>query len=400
STIGTGNIIGVGTAVALGGPGAVLWMWLTGVFGIATKYSESLIAVKYRVKTESGTMLGGAMFALERGLKNKKAGRVLGILFAAFAALAAFGIGDGVQSNAVADLINRNFSVPTWLSGLVMMVFTGLVLIGGLKTISKVCEALVPVMAFVYTLGCIICLIMNAQYVGPAISVILKAAFAPRAVTGGLFGYGLMAAARYGIARGLFSNESGMGSAPIVASAAKTANSVRQALVSMTGTFWDTVVVCLMTGLVIVSYEVAPNGSTGFSNGGALTNEAFAQIPFIGPPILTFGLLTFAFSTILGWSYYGERGAEYLFGSKINIPYRVLYTVIVFVGATVPLGLVWDIADALNGLMILPNIVAVLLLSGVITSETKKYLDGDHIGDIDTAPIPILEEIHKARGKA
>jgi AGCS family alanine or glycine:cation symporter len=189
-----------------------------------------------------------------------------------------------------------------------------------------------------------------------------------------------------------------MGSAPIVASAAKTANSVRQALVSMTGTFWDTVVVCLMTGLVIVSYEVAPNGSTGFSNGGALTNEAFAQIPYIGPPILTFGLLTFAFSTILGWSYYGERGAEYLFGSKINIPYRVVYTIIVFVGATVPLGLVWDIADALNGLMILPNIIAVLLLSGVITSETKKYLGS--IEDVDTTPIPLLEEIHKGRSNA
>jgi AGCS family alanine or glycine:cation symporter len=399
STIGTGNIIGVGTAIAVGGPGAVLWMWLTGVFGIATKYAESLIAVKYRVKTESGAMLGGAMFALERGLKNKKAGRILGIFFAVFAAFAAFGIGDGVQSNAVADLIHRNFNLPTWISGIIMMVFTGLVLIGGLKSIAKVCESLVPIMAFIYTLGCIICLIINIQYVGPAIAVICKSAFAPKSVTGGLLGYGLMAAARYGIARGLFSNESGMGSAPIVASAAKTANSVRQALVSMTGTFWDTVVVCLMTGLVIVSYEVAPNGSSGFANGGALTNEAFAQIPFIGPTVLTFGLMTFAFSTILGWSYYGERGAEYLFGSKINIPYRVLYTLIVFVGATVPLGLVWDIADALNGLMIIPNIIAVLLLSGVIASETKKYLSGDTIDTVDTTPIPFIEEIRKERGK-
>jgi AGCS family alanine or glycine:cation symporter len=397
STIGTGNIIGVGTAVALGGPGAVLWMWLTGVFGIATKYSETLIAVKYRAKTESGTMLGGAMFALERGLKNKKAGRILGVLFAALAALAAFGIGDGVQSNAVADLINRNFGVPTWISGLVMMVFTGCVLIGGLKAIAKVCELLVPFMAIIYTLGCIICLIMNAQYVGPAVSAILKAAFAPRAAAGGLLGYGLMAAARFGIARGLFSNESGMGSAPIVASAAKTANPVRQALVSMTGTFWDTVVVCLMTGLVIVSYEVAPNGSSGFSNGGALVNEAFAQIPYIGPPLLTFGLITFAFSTILGWSYYGERGAEYLLGSKINIPYRVLYTIIVFVGAAVPLGLVWNIADTLNALMVIPNVIGVLLLSGIIASDTKYYLSDNHIGDVDTTPIPTVEEIRKER---
>jgi AGCS family alanine or glycine:cation symporter len=398
STIGTGNIIGVGTAVTLGGPGAVLWMWLTGVFGIATKYAESLIAVKYRVKTKQGTMLGGAMFALERGLQNRKLGRCLGILFAAFAALAAFGIGVGVQSNAVADLVQRNFHLDTRISGVIMMVFTGLVLIGGLKVISKVCEGLVPFMAIVYTLGCIICLIINAQYVGPAIVVICKAAFAPKAVTGGLFGYGLMAAARYGIARGLFSNESGMGSAPIVASAAKTANPVRQALVSMTGTFWDTVVVCLMTGLVIVSYEVAPNGSSGFANGGALTNEAFAQIPGIGPAILTFGLITFAFSTILGWSYYGERGAEYLFGSKINIPYRILYTLIVYIGATMSLNLVWDIADALNGLMILPNIIAVLALSGVITAETKKYLTGDHINDVDETPLPVMEDLRKKKG--
>jgi AGCS family alanine or glycine:cation symporter len=400
STIGTGNIIGVGTAIAVGGPGAVLWMWLTGVFGIATKYAESLIAVKYRVKTESGAMLGGAMFALERGLKNKKAGRILGVLFALFAALAAFGIGDGVQSNAVADLAWRNFNIPTWISGLIMMVFTGLVLIGGLKSIARVCEALVPIMAFVYTLGCIICLGINFQYVVPAIEVICKAAFNAKAMGGGLLGYGIMAAARFGIARGLFSNESGMGSAPIVASAAKTANPVRQALVSMTGTFWDTVVVCLMTGLVIVSYEVAPNGSSGFANGGALTSEAFAQIPGIGPAVLTFGLMTFAFSTILGWSYYGERGAEYLFGSKINLPYRALYTIVVFVGATVPLGLVWDIADTLNGLMVIPNVIAVLLLSEIIAKETKKYLGGDHIGDIDATPVPLITDIYKERGKA
>jgi AGCS family alanine or glycine:cation symporter len=238
---------------------------------------------------------------------------------------------------------------------------------------------------------------MNAQYVGPAISAILNAAFAPKALSGGLLGYGLMAAARFGIARGLFSNESGMGSAPIVASAAKTANPVRQALVSMTGTFWDTVVVCLMTGLVIVSYEVAPNGSSGFSiGGGALTNEAFAQIPVLGPIILTFGLITFAFSTILGWSYYGEKGAEYLFGSKINVPYRILYTIVVLVGATIPLGLVWDIADALNALMILPNILAVLLLSKIIVEETKKY-SGIHIDDVDTTPIPLMADLRKKK---
>jgi AGCS family alanine or glycine:cation symporter len=250
-------------------------------------------------------------------------------------------------------------------------------------------------MAVIYTLGCIFCLIINAQYVGPAVAVICKAAFAPKAVTGGLLGYGLMAAARYGVARGLFSNESGMGSAPIVASAANTANPVRQALVSMTGTFWDTVVVCLMTGLVIVSYEVAPNGSAGFANGGALTNEAFAQIPVIGPIILTFGLITFAFSTILGWSYYGERGAEYLLGTKVIIPYRVLYTLIVFVGAALntiwadALNLVWNIADALNALMVLPNIAAMLCLSNEIARDTKYYLAGNRIEEVDTTPIPV-----------
>ncbi|WP_010257010.1 alanine/glycine:cation symporter family protein [Treponema primitia] len=390
STIGTGNIIGVGTAVALGGPGAVLWMWLTGVFGIATKYSESLIAVKYRVKTKQGTMLGGAMFALERGLKQ----RWLGILFAVFAALAAFGIGDGVQSNAVADLVYRNFGIAKWISGVVMMAFTGLVIIGGIKTITKVCERLVPVMSIIYTIGCIIILVIHRAYLGAAVVEICTYAFAPKAVTGGLLGYGVMAAARFGIARGLFSNESGMGSAPIVAAAAKTMNPVRQALVSMTGTFWDTVVVCLMTGLVVVSSAIA-NPAIDYSNGGALTNAAFGQIPILGTLILTFGLLTFAFSTILGWSYYGEKGAEYLFGSKIVIPYRVLYTIIVLVGAAIPLGLVWDIADALNALMILPNIVAVLLLSKVIVLETKKY-DGIHIDDVDTTPIPFMEDLRNA----
>ncbi|GHV73208.1 transporter [Spirochaetia bacterium] len=398
STIGTGNIIGVGTAVALGGPGAVLWMWLTGVFGIATKYSESLIAVKYRVKNEKGAMLGGAMFALERGLKNKKAGRVLGILFALFAALAAFGIGDMTQSNAVSGLVQETFKVPTWITGLILMIFTGAVLIGGLKWISKVCEAIVPFMSLIYVLGCLIVLVVNRAYIGPAISTILAAAFNTKAVGGGLAGFGIMAAARFGIARGLFSNESGMGSAPIVASAAKTANPVRQALVSMTGTFWDTVIICLMTGLVIVTFEVAPNGSSNFSNGGTLVHEAFGSIPVIGTIILTFGLFFFAFSTILGWSYYGERGAEYLIGTKVIIPYRVLYTVVVFVGATIPLNLVWNIADTLNGLMILPNIVAVLLLSGVIAAETKKYGSLEHIEDVDSDPVPLLEEFRKTRG--
>jgi len=383
STIGTGNIVGVGTAVALGGPGAVLWMWLTGVFGIATKYSETLIAVKYRVKNSKGMMLGGAMFALERGLNMKW----LGIIFAVFAALAAFGIGSGVQANAVAHLVETNFGIPTWIPGIIIMVLTGLVLIGGIKWITNVCMRLVPVMAALYVAGCIGLLIYNAAYIGPAIAEIVSHAFNVRAAGGGLLGYTIKAAAQYGIARGLFSNESGMGSAPIVAAAAQTKNPARQALVSMTGTFWDTVVICLMTGLVVVSSSIA-NPAIDYSNGGKLVNAAFGQIPYIGKIILTFGLITFAFSTILGWSYYGEKGAEYLFGTKVVIPYRALYTVTALLGCLVELGLVWTIADILNGLMVIPNVIAVLLLSVVIAKDTKFWVHDNHIDEADDTPVP------------
>jgi AGCS family alanine or glycine:cation symporter len=388
STIGTGNIIGVGTAIALGGPGAILWMWLTGVFGIATKYAESLIAVKYRVKTPSGAMLGGAMYALERGLNMKW----LGVIFAAFAALAAFGIGTGVQSNAVASLVQETFSIPDYVSGLIMAIVVALVLLGGLQWITRVCVALVPFMSVVYVIGCITLLGLNHEYVIPAIREILDAAFSPRAAGGGFIAASIMSAARFGIARGLFSNESGMGSAPIVAAAAQTRNPVRQALVSSTGTFWDTVVICAMTGLVIVSSVLAnPDLHTAGMNGSLLTHTSFGQIPFVGNIVLTFGLITFAFSTILGWSYYGERCAEYLLGSKINIPYRMLYVFVTFLGAWVPLSMVWDIADILNALMAIPNIIAVLLLSGLIYKETEYYLDG-RIDEVDTTPIPVRKE--------
>ncbi|MDR0377074.1 MAG: sodium:alanine symporter family protein [Spirochaetaceae bacterium] len=388
STIGTGNIIGVGTAVALGGPGAVLWMWLTGVFGIATKYAESLIAVKYRVKTESGAMLGGAMYALERGLKMKW----LALLFAVFTAFAAFGIGSGVQANAVASLINESFHVPLWVSGAIMAVLVALVLLGGLQWITKVCVRLVPFMAIMYVAGCLIILGINHEYILPAIREICGSAFSARAAGGGFIAAGIMSAARYGIARGLFSNESGMGSAPIVSAAAQTRNPVRQALVSSTGTFWDTVVVCAITGLVIVSSVIGnPEIDTIGFNGGVLTHAAFNQIPKVGTLVLTFGLITFAFSTILGWSYYGERCAEYLFGSKINIPYRVLYVIVTFVGSVIALDLVWDIADALNALMAIPNLVAVLLLSNLIVKETRHYLG--NIDEIDTNPIPSRKEL-------
>ena len=309
STIGTGNIIGVGTAVALGGPGAVLWCWLTGVFGIATKYAESLIAVKYRVKTADGRMQGGAMYALERGLNMKW----LGMIFAVFAGCASFGIGCATQVNAIAEVCNNNLGIEPWIVGVVIAVLTAFVIFGGIKSIASVCEKLVPFMAAFYVLGCIIILAINHDFVFPAIVKICQSAFSnEQAVIGGFVGGGIRYAIQYGVARGLFSNESGMGSAPIAAAAAKTRNPVRQALVSSTGTFWDTVVVCLMTGLVLVSTmmkntEITMNMT---SDGGDLTTAAFGQIPYLGPFILVVGIITFAYSTILGWAYYGERCVE------------------------------------------------------------------------------------------
>lgn len=369
ATIGTGNIIGVATAIALGGPGAVLWCWLTGVFGIATKYSEGLLAVKYRVKTKDGRMLGGPMYALERGLHWKW----LAILFAVFAALASFGIGSTVQANAISTMVDDQYGIPLWATGAVICAFAAAVIIGGVKSISKVCGMLVPFMAIFYILGCIYILFVNHAYVLPAIKLICKAAFTPQAAGGGFAGTTVMMACRYGIARGLFSNESGLGSAPIVAAAAKTRNPVRQALVSSTGTFWDTVIICALTGIVIVSSIIA-YPDIDYHNGAALTKAAFNKIPYVGGPLLTFGLVTFAFSTTLGWSYYGERCVEYLKGRKWMLAYRLLYIVSIFVGSVISLDLVWNIADCMNALMAIPNLVSLVCLSGIIVHETRKYL--------------------------
>ena len=388
STIGTGNIIGVGTAVALGGPGAVLWCWLTGVFGIATKYSESLIAVKYRVKTEDGRMQGGAMYALERGLHM----RWLGLIFAVFAGFASFGIGCATQVNAIATVCNENLHINKAVVGIIVGVLTAVVIFGGIKSIARVCERLVPFMALFYVLGCIVILGINYDYIIPAITTICRLAFQPGAAAGGLVGSGIMLAMRYGVARGLFSNESGMGSAPIAAAAAQTRNPVRQALVSSTGTFWDTVVVCLMTGLVLVS-TIMKNpaiNANEITDGGVLTSLAFDQIPIIGPLILVVGIISFAFSTILGWAYYGERCVEYFAGKKGLIPYRVLYIAVAVIAPVVALDVVWDIADILNALMALPNLIAVLLLSPVIVKETKKYLD--NLDAKDDTEIPVIKK--------
>ena len=388
STIGTGNIIGVGTAVALGGPGAVLWCWLTGVFGIATKYSESLIAVKYRVKTEDGRMQGGAMYALERGLHM----RWLGLIFAVFAGFASFGIGCATQVNAIATVCNENLHINKAVVGIIIGVLTAVVIFGGIKSIARVCERLVPCMALFYVLGCIVILGINYDYIRPAITTICRLAFQPGAAAGGLVGSGIMLAIRYGVARGLFSNESGMGSAPIAAAAAQTRNPVRQALVSSTGTFWDTVVVCLMTGLVLVS-TIMKNpaiNANEITDGGVLTSLAFDQIPIIGPLILVVGIISFAFSTILGWAYYGERCVEYFAGKKGLIPYRVLYIAVAVIAPVVALDVVWDIADILNALMAIPNLIAVLLLSPVIVKETKKYLDD--LDAKDDTEIPVIKK--------
>lgn len=388
ATIGTGNIIGVGTAIALGGPGAVLWCWLTGVFGIATKYAESFIAVKYRVKTEDGRMQGGAMYALDRGLNMKW----LGMLFAIFAGFASFGIGCATQVNAIATVCNENFGIPPVAVGIFIAILTAIVIFGGIKSISKVCEKLVPFMAIFYVLGCIIILFMNYDYIIPAIGTICKLAFTPGAAAGGLVGTGIMAAMRFGVARGLFSNESGLGSAPIAAAAAQTRNPVRQALVSSTGTFWDTVVVCLMTGLVLVT-TIMKNPSINadeIDNGGVLTSMAFSQIPYLGPIILTLGIIAFAYSTVLGWAYYGERCVEYFGGKKILVPYRILYIVVAAIAPVVALDLVWLIADTLNALMAIPNIVAVLLLSNEMVRETKKYIND--LDAKDDTPIPVIKD--------
>ena len=374
ATIGTGNIIGVATAIALGGPGAVLWCWLTGVFGISTKYAEGLLAIKYREKTADGRMLGGPMYALERGLGWKW----LAVLFAAFTALASFGIGNTVQANAIATVAHETYQIAPALTGAVVCLLTGAVVIGGVKSIARVCGLLVPFMALLYVLGCIYILCVNAAFLWPAVQLIVTSAFSPQAAGGGFIGTTVMMAARYGIARGLFSNESGMGSAPIVAAAAQTRNPVRQALVSSSGTFWDTVVICALTGLVIVSSVLAYPDIT-FDNGATLTKAAFSKIPVVGTPLLTFGLLTFAFSTILGWCYYGERAVEYLRGRRWVIVYRLLYIAALFVGSIMNLTIVWNLADCMNALMAIPNLLSLLFLSGILVHETRKYLWRDRL---------------------
>ena len=328
ATIGTGNIVGVATAVALGGPGAVLWCWLTGIFGMSTKYAEGLLAVKYRVKADNGRMYGGPMYALERGLNMKW----LAILFAVFTALASFGIGCTVQANSIALMAHETFGIEQWVVGIIVCLLTAAVILGGVKAIARVCTVLVPFMALLYVLGCVVILCINHDYVWPAVQLIVDG------------------------------------------------NPVRQALVSSTGTFWDTVVICALTGLVLVS-SILAYPDISYADGGALTKVAFSKIPYVGAPLLTFGILTFAFSTILGWSYYGESAVNYIEGNRINRFYRILYIVALFFGSIINLDIIWNIADCMNALMAIPNLIALLLLSGVAARETKKYLWANHLDE-------------------
>ncbi len=376
ATIGTGNIVGVATAITLGGPGAVFWCWLTGVLGISTKYAEGLLAVKYRIRTPQGKMLGGPMYALERGMGMKW----LAVLFCIFTVCASFGIGNLVQSNAISMLCYETYRVPQALTGTAVAVCVALVVIFGVKGIARVCSAFVPLMAALYFLGCCYILWVNGGYVWDAVKLIVESAFRPEAAGGGFVGGSVIMTARYGIARGLFSNESGMGSAPIVAAAAQTRNPVRQALVSSTGTFWDTVVICALTGLVLVS-SILAYPDISYADGPALTKVAFDKIPYLGAPLLTFGIVTFAFSTILGWCYYGEKAMEYLSGKRWTLVYRGIFIVAVFFGAITQLAVVWNFADLTNALMALPNIVSLIGLSGIAAAETRKYLREDRLDE-------------------
>ena len=374
ATIGTGNIVGVATAIAAGGPGALFWMWVTALVGMATKYSEGYLGVKYRVIDAAGERLGGPMEYLTRGVGGSF-GRILGLLFAIFASIAAFGIGNMVQSNAVANAVNTTFGVPTWITGIVLVVGAGAVILGGIKAIGRFTGFFVPLMAILYMLGATIVLLINIRDIPAAIALIFTDAFTGTAAVGGFAGAGVMAAIRFGVARGIFSNESGLGTGGIAAAAAQTTVPARQAMVSMTQTFIDTIIVVSFTGLVIITTGLWREGL----GGAELTTAAFSK----GMPgnwggiIVAVGLSLFAFSTLLGWAYYGERNINFLFGRRAVTPYRLVFIGAIFIGTVVALEPLWLLADILNGLMALPNLIGLLLLSGVVARESLAYFFGN-----------------------
>ncbi len=369
ATVGVGNIVGVATAIQLGGPGAVFWCWLTGIFGIATKYSEAVLALKYRVVNKNGTYAGGPMYALEKGVGSK----FLAVVFCIFTIFASFGIGNMTQANTMSDVLEYSVGVPVWITGLVTAIIVAVVILGGVKSIALVCRKGIPFMIVFYVLGCITLLVINADFLFPALKLIIKSAFSMESVGGGMLGGGIIMATRYGIARGLFSNESGMGSAPIAAAAAKTKIPAEQGLVSMTGTFWDTVVICALTGLTLVSCMVKNPESFAGLKGVKITYQAFSLLPF-GEYFIMLSLLLVTFSTLLGWSYYGERAIEYLTGGRGITIYRAVWVVVIFIGATTTLQVVWDFSDVANALMVLPNVIALFALHRVIKQETDSYL--------------------------
>ncbi len=370
ATVGTGNIAGVATAVFLGGPGALFWMWLTALVGMATKYSEAVLAVRFREVDERGAHVGGPMYYIRNGLGKKWAW--LGVVFAIFAAIAGFGIGNTVQANSVADVLQANFNMPTWLTGVILMVLVGMVLIGGIRRIGHVASALVPLMAISYVLVGLVALAINADQIPAAFGLVFTHAFSPVAAEGGFAGAAVWAAIRFGVARGIFSNEAGLGSAPIAHAAAQTKNPVTQGMVAMLGTFIDTIIVCSITGLVIITSGAWISGETG----AALTSLAFESgLPGFGNYVVAIALAIFAFTTILGWSFYGERCVEFLFGVKAIVPYRVLWILAIPVGATINLGFIWLVADTLNAMMALPNLIALLLLSPVVFKLTREHFE-------------------------
>lgn len=381
ATIGTGNIAGVATAVVTGGPGAVFWMWITAIFGMATKYGEGVLAVKYRVTNSKGEMSGGPMYYIENGLGKKW--KWLAFLFAFFGVMASFGIGSTVQANSVAQAVHSSFGIDTWITGVVLTLITAFVVLGGIQSISRVSSVVVPFMAVLYIVGGLVVVAMHFDLLLPALKVIMNDAFSGQAVAGGVVGTVI----RYGVARGVFSNEAGMGSAPIAAAAAKTDHPVRQALVSMTGTFLDTIIVCSITGIVLVMGILQSNGGT-FAvpdlKGAALTTATFdAMLSGYGGWVVTIGLIFFAYSTTLGWCYYGEKCATYVFGDKSVPIYRVIYVATVMLGTVLSMDMVWAAADTFNGLMAVPNLIALLLLSKVIVQETRDFKAKRASGELD-----------------
>ncbi|MEM7069585.1 MAG: sodium:alanine symporter family protein [Pseudomonadota bacterium] len=370
ATIGTGNIAGVATAIFLGGPGAVFWMWITALVGMATKYAEAVCAVKFREQDERGKHVGGPMYYIKNGLGDNW--KWLAVCFALFAGIAGFGIGNMVQANSIANALEANFAIPEWITGVVLVVLVGAVLLGGIERISTVAGKLVPFMAVAYILAAMIVLILNIDAIPGAFALIFKHAFTPAAATGGFAGAAVWAAIRFGVARGVFSNEAGLGSAPIAHAAAQTKGPVSQGLVAMLGTFIDTIIVCSFTALAIIATGAWTSGETG----AALTSHAFdLALPGIGGYVIAISLTIFAFTTILGWSYYCERSLQYLFGVGIIKPFRVVWSLAALVGATLKLGFVWLLADTLNALMAIPNLVALALLSPVVFKITKEFFE-------------------------